>query len=68
MKFPDKLQYLRIKKGLTAEELAVLANVTPASISYYENGKRKPHINTLSQLAKVLDVTPEELITETTTE
>ena len=68
MKFPDKLQYLRIKKGLTAEELAELTNVTPASISYYENGKRKPRINTLNQLAKVLDVTPEELITETTTE
>lgn len=66
MKFPDKLQYLRIKKGLTAEELAALANVTPASISYYENGKRKPHINTLNQLAKVLDVTPEELAVDTT--
>ena len=66
MKFPDKLQYLRIKKGLTAEELAALDNVTPASISYYENGKRKPHINTLNQLAKVLDVTPEELAVDTT--
>ena len=55
MKFSDKLVYLRLKNGLTMEELGKRANVSKASIFFYEQG-RKPHKNTIIQLANALNV------------
>lgn len=55
MKFSDKLSYLRVKNGMTMEELGKAANVSKASIFFYEQG-RKPHKNTIIQLAKALHV------------
>lgn len=64
MKFSEKVYYLRKKKGLTMEELAKLTNVSPASIFFYENGKRKPFKNTQIQLAKVLGVKADDLMND----
>ena len=62
MNFPEKVNFLRNKRGLTTEELAKLANVSKTSISFYETGKRKPHRNTQFQLAKVLCVKVDDLM------
>ena len=61
MNLADKVKYLRTKKGYTQEELAKLANVSQPSIVAYENGTRKPVVNTIIQLAKVLGVKPNVL-------
>lgn len=61
MMFSEKVKALRLKKGLTQEELAKLVNVTQEAIHAYEAGKSKPFKNTLLQLAKVLNVKADDL-------
>ena len=62
MKFPDKVRYLRLKKGYTQTELANLANISQPALQAYETGKAKPMKNNAIQLAKVLGVSYEELV------
>ena len=56
------VQKLRKKQGLTAEELAVKANVTRATIAKMENGRSNPTISTINRLADVFGLAPCELI------
>ena len=58
---------LRIKKRradlkITQTELAKSAKLTPAAISQFESGARKPSFNTLSSLADALKVTTDYLL------
>lgn len=62
MTFAQRLETLRIQKGLTQEELARLINVSQPSYCAYERGKNKPSKNTQIQLAKVLKVSVDELM------
>lgn len=62
MTFAQRLETLRIQKGLTQEELARLINIRQPSYCAYERGKNKPSKNTQIQLAKVLKVSVDELM------
>ena len=64
MKFSDKLLYLRKKRGLTQNELAELVNVTQVSIHNWEEKGIVPFKNTQIQLARVLDVSVEDLMND----
>lgn len=57
-----RIKEIRESKGMTAAELARLVHTTPVSISRYETGKRKPNILKAAEIAKVLEVTVDELI------
>jgi transcriptional regulator with XRE-family HTH domain len=57
-----RIKEIREAKGMTAAELAKAVNTTPVSISRYETGKRKPDIFKAAEIAKVLNVTVDELI------
>ena len=57
-----RLRQLRIKKGLTQEELGNLVSVTKVSICCYEKNNRTPNIETLLDLSTVLDTTPNYLL------
>lgn len=50
------LRYYRLKNNLSKKELASLIQVTPMAISHYENGERKPSMDVIKALAKVLNV------------
>jgi transcriptional regulator with XRE-family HTH domain len=53
---------LRERAGLTQEEEARIAQVSPTTISGIESGKiTRPHLKTILKLARVLGVRPEEL-------
>lgn len=57
MKYPNKLKELRKKKGLTAEELSKLSNVSVNTIRSIDSGKydiRESKNQTLEALAKAL--------------
>lgn len=57
------LRKLREQKGLTQEKLARLADVSNNTVIKIEAGKNQnPTIETLKRLAKVLDVTVDDLI------
>jgi len=54
--FSKNLKYYRLKNSMTKRELAKRLNITPMAISNYENGKRKPNMELLKQMANVLGV------------
>lgn len=58
-----RIKKLREKKGLSQEKLARLADVSNNTIVNIESGKQtNPTIETVSKIAKALDVSIEELL------
>ena len=62
MNFPQKLKEIRIKRGYTQRQLAKSIGVTPATISRYENGTRKPNAIVIRNLAIILEISSDELL------
>lgn len=62
MDIGSKIKELRSKKNLTQKELARISEIAEITIRKYENGERKPKIEQLQKIAKVLDVTVDELL------
>lgn len=56
------IKTLRMKWGLTAEELAARANVTRATVAKIETGNGNPTIETLGALSRVFQLPASELI------
>lgn len=52
----------RKRQNLTQEELAEKLNISQKSISKYETGARKPSFETLTQMAKLFDVSTDYLL------
>jgi DNA-binding Xre family transcriptional regulator len=57
-----KFKELMIAKGLNQKALSDATGVTEGAISYYVKGKRSPRPETLEKLAKILGVTPNDLL------
>lgn len=58
-------QFIKNKReeaGMTQDQLATKLNVSPATISLYESGDRKPEIDTLKLIAKTLSVSEAALL------
>lgn len=55
----------RKEKNLTQEELAKKINVSPKTISSYENNRNLPTIETLLLLSQVLEVSIDEIVGKT---
>ena len=62
MTFSEKLKQTRIHRGYTQTQLANLIGVTPAAISRYENGIRKPNAIVIRNLAITLGISSDELL------
>lgn len=62
--FGEVIRGQRLKVNLSQEELALEANMHPATISLYERGLRAPTLYTVFLLARVLKTTPQELIAQ----
>jgi len=56
------IRTLRMKRGMTAEELAVRASMTRATVAKLESGKGNPTIETISALGTVFGLTAADLI------
>ena len=54
--FGKNLKYYRLKKGLSKRKLAEILNISPMSITHYENEDRTPDMDTIKALAAALDV------------
>lgn len=59
-----KIKELRIKAGLTQEELGGRIGVTRATIINWEKGASHPDAKEMSQMAEVFKVKPEEFQSE----
>ena len=57
----ERLKDLRKEKGYTLEQVAEKLNTTKITISRYENNLREPKRETISQLAKLFNVSTDYL-------
>lgn len=56
-----RVRHLRKKRGMTLEDLAQQLGTSPSQMSLLENGKREPRLSQLQQLAKIFNVTLDDL-------
>ena len=64
MKFNEKLLELRKQKGWSQEEVGEKINVSRQTISKYESGLSTPEMDKLIELAKVFEISIDELVGE----
>lgn len=62
MNIGHNIRRLRNEKGLTQEQLASRMGVTPAAVSKWESGQSLPDITMVMPLARVFEVTTDELM------
>ncbi len=62
MLFGERLKKLRLEKGLTLDDVSDIFDLTKTAISYYENGKRFPKMNTLRKMADFYGVSYDYLV------
>ena len=61
-KFGEKVREIRIKKGLSQEQLAETSGLHRTYISSLELGKRNVSLINIHALAKALGVSPDKLL------
>jgi transcriptional regulator with XRE-family HTH domain len=60
--FGKQMKSIRIKRGVTAEELAKVLDVNVRTIGQIESGRRSTTINNLIKICNYLDISPEFLL------
>ncbi len=63
-RFADNLRRQRVRRGLSQERLATLAQIHRTEVSLVERGEREPRLSTIVRLARALDVPPSALLEE----
>ena len=56
------LRKLRLKAGLTQEQLALEADIRRTYVSLIELGQNQPTVNTIFKLSKALKISPSKFI------
>ena len=59
--FASRLSFLLKQRGLSQRDLAEMVDLTPAAISRYVSGERRPKAIIVAKIAKTLGVQPEDL-------
>lgn len=62
MYFKDRLKSLRLEKKFSQIELSKKLNISNVTLSQYENGIRKPDLDTLTNLSNYFNVTTDYLL------
>lgn len=57
-----QIKELRIKKGLTQQQVADALHISRQVYGFYENGKREPNIETLKRIASFFGVSVDYLL------
>lgn len=66
MNLSEKIKKLRINRNLTQEDIALKLHVSRQTVSKWEQGINEPSLETLKELAVILDVELLELISDET--
>lgn len=61
-RFGEKLRFLRQQRGLYQREVAEAVGVSETYIGLMENGKKIPNIPMLLRIARLFEVTTDQLI------
>ena len=62
--FAKKLRSLRLKRGLSQEELAELARCSRNYVSIVENGHKVASLDAIVRFARALEVKPADLMAD----
>lgn len=65
-KFGKKIQMVREEKSMSRTELAQASGLTEKGLTYIEEGKRIPRLDTFLRIANGLGVSPETILEEIT--
>ncbi len=57
-----RIKSARIHMGITQEDLALMANISPSFLGHIERGTRIASLETFVLICNVLDITPEFLL------
>ena len=68
MKLLEEIRKVRKKRGLSQEQLAKNSGLSRYSIINFETGRRDPRVKDLRKIAKALNVSVAELISDKETE
>ncbi len=58
----EKLRRFRKRAGMTQDEVAIYLNLTRSAYTYYETGKSEPSLQSIVTLAKLYNVTTDEIL------
>ena len=58
----ERLRELRVKFGYTQSQIAKLLNIDRSTYAYYETGKTRPDVTSLMVLARIYNVSLDELL------
>ena len=61
-KIGTRIKYFRTKKRLSQEKLAELSDLSSVFISYIERGERAPSLEAMINIANVLNVSADDLL------
>lgn len=62
MTFGSTLRNLRLDRGLTQEDVANALGITGGAVGLWENGRTRPRLDKLNQLARLLGVEASDLV------
>jgi transcriptional regulator with XRE-family HTH domain len=62
MNLGDVIRSLRTSNGITQKELADKLSVSPSTIGMYEQGRRAPDLETITQIAKIFRISVDFLL------
>ncbi len=58
----NRIRRYRLKQNITQEDLALSIGSTASYICHIEKGSKKPSLNKLVEIARILDVTVNDLV------
>ena len=58
----ERIRLLRLEAGMTQEQLAEAADLTPQFVGQLERGNRMPRLDSLARLAHVFGVSPVQML------
>ncbi len=62
MTFSERLKFYRTQKGFTQQQVADILKIQKATYSGYETGRREPDVFKIKELARIFDVTGDDLL------
>lgn len=62
--FSKRLKFFREKLGYSQKQIAEILGIDRSTYTYYETGKSKPSLDTLSKLCKIYNVDYKDILSE----
>ncbi len=60
----EEIRHSRKERGITQEQLAKISGLSRSSIINFETGRRDPRVKDLRKIARALNVSIEQLLTD----